>query len=381
MKPLEGLTVLDFSQFLAGPSAAMRLADLGARVIKVERPGAGDLCRRLYISNLKVESDSTLFHSINRNKDGYSANLKDPEDLRRVRTLIARSDVLIENFRPGVMERIGLDYNTVREINPRIVYGTVTGYGREGPWVAKPGQDLLLQALSGLAWLSGENEDGPVPMGLAVADLTTSAHLVQGILACLLRRATTGQGGWVEVSLLESILDLQFEVITTHLNDGGKAPERSSVHNGHAYVSAPYGIYPTSNGHIAIAMGSIPQLGQILGCPALEEFSNPDTWFTDRDIIKSILRDHLSEDTTEHWLGLMEPMDIWCAEVMSWEQLRNSEAYKILRMEQEVVCPNGTKLPTLRCPIRIDGERFLSDKGAPAIGQHNEIIAQEFNLA
>jgi crotonobetainyl-CoA:carnitine CoA-transferase CaiB-like acyl-CoA transferase len=218
-------------------------------------------------------------------------------------------------------------------------------------------------------------------MGLAVADLTTSAHLVQGILACLLRRATTGQGGWVEVSLLESILDLQFEVITTHLNDGGKAPERSSVHNGHAYVSAPYGIYPTSNGHIAIAMGSIPQLGQILGCPALEEFSNPDTWFTDRDIIKSILRDHLSEDTTEHWLGLMEPMDIWCAEVMSWEQLRNSEAYKILRMEQEVVCPNGTKLPTLRCPIRIDGERFLSDKGAPAIGQHNEIIAQEFNLA
>ena len=221
MKPLQDLIVLDFSQFLAGPAAAMRLADLGARVIKIERPIGGDICRQLYISNLGVEGDSTLFHSINRNKEGFAADLKNPLDLALVRQLIAKADVLIENFRPGVMEKLGLDFASVTELNPRLVYGTVTGYGSNGPWVGKPGQDLLVQSMSGLAWLSGNDCEPPVPMGIAVADLTASAHLVEGILACLVRRGVTGAGGRVEVSLLESILDLQFEVITTHLNDGG----------------------------------------------------------------------------------------------------------------------------------------------------------------
>lgn len=195
MKPLEGLLVLDFSQFLAGPAAAMRLADLGARVIKIERPQGGDICRQLYISNLGVEGDSTLFHSINRHKEGFAADLKNPDDLARIRQLIGQADVLIENFRPGVMKKLGLDWDAVREINPRLVYGTVTGYGPTGPWVGKPGQDLLAQSMSGLAWLSGDEAHGPVPMGLAVADLTASAHLVQGVLACLVRRGITGAGG------------------------------------------------------------------------------------------------------------------------------------------------------------------------------------------
>ncbi|MEX1118914.1 MAG: CaiB/BaiF CoA-transferase family protein, partial [Terrimicrobiaceae bacterium] len=222
MKPLDGLLVLDFSQFLAGPAAAMRLADLGARVIKVERPQGGDICRQLYITNLGVEGDSTLFHSINRNKEGFAADLKNPDDLEAVRKLLARADVLIENFRPGVMAKLGLDYESVQKINPRLVYGTVTGYGTEGPWKTKPGQDLLAQSMSGLCWLSGNADDPPTPMGIAVADLTASAHLVQGILACLVRRGLTGQGGRVEVSLMESVLDLKFEVLTTHLNDGGQ---------------------------------------------------------------------------------------------------------------------------------------------------------------
>lgn len=381
MKPLKGLTVLDFSQFLAGPSAATRLADLGARVIKVERPGSGDLCRQLYISNLKIEDDSTLFHSINRNKEGYSANLKDPEDLRKVQMLICKADVLIENFRPGVMERIGLDYETVKAINPTLVYGTVTGYGDKGPWAFKAGQDLLAQAMSGLTWLSGDKQDDPIPMGLAVADLTTSAHLVQGILACLLRRATTGKGGRVEVSLLESILDLQFEVITTHLNDGGQAPQRSAVHNGHAYVGAPYGIYPTSDGHIAIAMGSIPHIAKIISCPALAAYTESADAFSKRDTIKGILKDHLSTQSTRHWLDLLEPEDIWCADVLTWKRLRESEGYKALDMEQIVHCPKGSPMPTLRCPIRIDGDIYKSPKGAPSIGQHNEKIESEFGLS
>jgi crotonobetainyl-CoA:carnitine CoA-transferase CaiB-like acyl-CoA transferase len=380
MKPLENLVVLDFSQFLAGPAAAMRLADLGARVIKIERPGTGDICRQLYISNLGVEGDSTLFHSINRNKQGYAADLKNPADLDKVLRLIARADVLIENFRPGVMEKLGLDYGSVEALNPRLVYGTVTGYGTKGPWVGKPGQDLLAQSMSGLAWLSGDHEEGPVPMGLAVADLAASAHLVQGILACLVRRGVTGAGGRVEVSLLESILDLQFEVITTHLNDGYCEPRRSSVRNAHAYLGAPYGIYATADGHLALAMGSIPVLGELLECPALLAYQERQSWFDRRDEIKGILRDHLSTRDTAHWLAILEPADIWCADVMSWSRLRQTEGYQALDMEQEIRCPAGTPLQTLRCPIRIDGGVYKSPVGAPAIGQHTSGIDAEFML-
>jgi CoA:oxalate CoA-transferase len=380
MKPLENLVVLDFSQFLAGPAAAMRLADLGARVIKIERPGTGDICRQLYISNLGVEGDSTLFHSINRNKQGYAANLKDPADLEKIRHLIKKADVLVENFRPGVMDKLGLGYEAVKALNPRLVYATVTGYGSEGPWVGKPGQDLLAQSMSGLTWLSGDKDAGPVPMGLAVADLTASAHLVQGILACLVRRGVTGEGGRVEVSLLESILDLQFEVITTHLNDGGKPPQRSAVKNAHAYLGAPYGIYATADGHLALAMGSIPVLGELLECPALLAYQDRQSWFDRRDEIKAILRDHLATRPTAAWLAVLEPADIWCAEILGWEALRRTEGYRVLDMEQEVLCPGGTPLQTLRCPIHIDGAISKSPVGAPAIGQHSAAIDAEFAL-
>ena len=179
---------------------------------------------------------------------------------------------------------------------------------------------------------------------------------------------------------MESILDLQFEVITTHLNDGGQPPRRSAVSNGHAYLGAPYGIYASSDGYLALAMGAVPTLGELLGCPALLEFTDKTSWFTRRDEIKGILRDHLKNQTTSHWLGILEPADIWCAEVMSWQKLRQTDGYRALDMEQEVLCPAGTPLPTLRCPIRIDGEVYKSPKGAPSIGQHTANISAEFAL-
>ena len=380
MKPLTDLVVLDFSQFLAGPAAATRLADLGARVIKVERPDTGDICRQLYISDLGIEGDSTLFHSINRNKEGFSADLKNPDDLEAVRKLVARADVLVENFRPGVMAKLGLDFETLRALNPRLVYGSVTGYGTTGPLTRKPGQDLLAQAMSGLCWLSGDGDGAPVPMGLAVADLTASAHLVEGILACLVRRGISGAGGHVEVSLMESILDLQFEVLTTHLNDGGREPERSAEGNAHAYLGAPYGVYPTADGWLALAMGAVPKLGELIGCEALLEYTDPKEWFSHRDTIKAELREHLRTRTTAHWLSVLEPADIWCAEVMTWGQLRETEGYRALDMEQTVYCPEGTPMPTLRCPIRIDGEIYKDPRGAPSIGGENAALRKEFGL-
>ena len=289
MKPLEGLLVLDLSQFLAGPAASLRLADLGARVVKVERPDGGDLCRQLYISNLELDGDSTLFHSINRNKESFAVDLKNPKERERFWLLLQRADVMIHNFRPGVIEKLGLDYATVSARNPRLVYGEVSGYGKGGPWRNKPGQDLLVQSLSGLPWLNGDADQPPVPFGLAVADLYAGAHLAQGILACLVRRGTTGRGGRVEISLLESVLDFQFEVLTTYLNDGGKLPQRSAINNAHAYLGAPYGIYGTKDGYLALAMGSLMELAKLLACPALLAYSDPHSLFTQRDEIKQIL--------------------------------------------------------------------------------------------
>ena len=378
--PLAGLLVVDMSQFLSGPSAGLRLADLGADVIKVERPDKGDLCRHLYISNLELDGDSTLFHTINRNKRSYAADLKNPADLEKVRQLIARADVLIQNFRPGVMENIGLDYESVRKINPRIVYGIITGYGTEGPWVGLPGQDLLVQSRSGLVWLNGDASQGPVPFGLAVADMLAGAHLVQGLLAALLRRGVTGQGGLVEASLLESTLDFQFEVLSTYLNDGHQSPSRSTINNAHAYLGAPYGIYRTQDGHLALAMGSVTRLGELLECDALAAFSDPKSWFERRDEIKHVLVEHLATRTTQAWLAKLEPADYWCAPVMDWNELLEHDGFKVLDFLQDVVRDNGASMVTTRCPIRIDGKVLKARRGSPKIGEHNALIDAEFTL-
>lgn len=378
MKPLDGLVVLDFSQYLSGPSAALRLADLGARVIKIERPGTGDACRQLNLNNLHLDGDSLLFHTINRNKESYQANLKDAADLAKVKKLIQHADVMIENFRPGTMQKIGLGYEEVKRLNPKIVYGSITGYGTEGPWKDKPGQDLLVQARSGLTYLNGNADQPPVPFGLAIADLYTGAHLVQGLLACLVRRGRTGVGGLVEVSLLESMLDFQFEVLTTHLNDGGQLPVRSAVNNAHAYLAAPYGIYQTQDGYLALAMGSILRLGELLSCPALATYTDPKTWFTQRDEIKLILVNHLQSQSTQHWLNQLEPADYWCADVWSWDQLFASEAFASLDMLQSITRPGTSPLTMTRCPIRIHGEQLTSTKWAPRIGEDNDNIDEEW---
>jgi CoA:oxalate CoA-transferase len=376
--PLAGLLVLDFSQFLAGPSATLRLADMGATVIKIERPVTGDSCRQLYISDLQIDGDSTLFHTINRNKRSYAADLKSPGDLRAIRHLVTKADVMVENFRPGVMRRIGLDYGVVRTLNPRLIYGSVTGYGPEGPWVDFPGQDLLAQSLSGLVWLSGDRDQGPVPTGLAIADILTGAHLVQGLLAALIQRGNTNKGTLVEVSLLESIVDFQFEVLTTYLNDGGRAPQRSSVNNAHAYLGAPYGIYATADGHLAVAMGSLTTLAQALDCPALNGFDQAQNAFAKRDEIKAVLASHLSQQSTAHWLERLRAVDYWCAPVLHWHELLEHEAFRSLDMLQTVRRDRGGEIRTTRCPIRFDRARPESPLAAPRIGEHNDWVNQTF---
>ncbi len=379
--PLAGLTVLDLSQFLSGPYAALRLMDLGARVIKVERPDGGDLCRRLYLSDTEIGGDSTLFHAINRNKESLALDLKKPEDLAALKQLVARADVLIQNFRPGVIDRLGLDYAQARMINPRIVYASITGYGEHGPWVDRPGQDLLAQARSGVMWLTGDEDQGPVPMGLAVADMLAGADIAQGILAALVRRGVTGQGAHVQTSLLEALVDLQFEVLTTHLNDGGRLPKRANFRSAHAYLSAPYGVYAASDGHIAIAMTPISKLMELMRIDALAPYAgDPQSWFTERDAIKRVIAQRVAQHGVEHWLAILEPADIWCAKVLDWPELLQSEGFRALDMLQTVERDDGVRIRTTRSPLSINGERPPVSRAAPRIGEHNARIRAEFGL-
>jgi len=375
-RPLHGLTVLDFSQFLSGPLCSLRLADLGARVIKVERPGVGDLCRNLYISDTDIDGDNSLFHAINRNKESITADMRDPVEKKRLRELIKSADVMIQNFRPGVIERHGFGYEDVKKINPKIVYGSISGYGEEGPWKDLPGQDLLAQARSGLLWLTGTQKDAPMPMGLAVADMMAGNALAQGILAALVGRGIHGRGALIETSLFEAMIDFQFEVLTTHLNDGQRLPQRSAINAAHAYLGAPYGVYETADGYLALAMTpSLQTLCELLNVDGLEAFyNNTKTLMTERDKIKSVLAARIKTEKTASWLAVLQPADIWCAEVLDWAQMRETEAYAILDMEQQITRNGTVNLAGLRAPIRVNGATLKSNIAAPALGQHNSTI-------
>ncbi|MFK0162070.1 CaiB/BaiF CoA transferase family protein [Rhizobium sp. NPDC090279] len=378
--PLAGLVVVDMSQFLSGPYCTLRLMDLGARVIKIERPGGGDLSRGLYLSDHE-SGDSTIFHAINRSKESLAIDLKNDRDMSALRRLISKADVLVQNFRPGVIERLGLDYEAAAKLNPRLVYCSISGYGEEGPWVSRPGQDLLAQSRSGVMWLNGDEGQGPVPFGLAIGDMLAGAAAAQGILAALVRRGVTGEGGLVETSLLEALIDLQVEVLSVHMNSGHTLPERSHVRSAHAYLSAPYGVYPAADGYLAIAMTPISKLADLLSMAELAPYrDDPKSWLTSRDEIKALIAARIATGNVDDWLAILEPADIWCARVLNWPELLGSEGFRVLDMLQTVGRDDGVNLNTTRSPIRIDGQRPKFERAAPHVGEHNVALWEEFDL-
>ena len=381
-RPLAGLLVVDFSQFLSGPLCGLKLADLGARVIKIERPGTGDLCRHIYLTDTEIDGDNSLFHAINRNKESFAADLKNPVDRARLQALVAKADVMLQNFRPGVIERQGFAYEDVIKYNPNIIYGSITGYGDTGPWRDLPGQDLLAQARSGLLWLTGSKDHAPTPMGLAVADMMAGNALAQGVLAALVGRGLHGKGCRVDTSLLEAMLDFQFEVLTTHLNDGGRVPERSRVNSAHAYLGAPYGVYQTSDGYLAIAMTpSLETLAKLMDIKGLEPYyDSTSDMMQHRDTIKTIIAAQVKTRGTAAWLSVLQPADIRCSEVLDWPELLASDAFNELDFIQTISRNQAVELQTLRSPLRLNGETLKSGRAAPTLGQHTQEITEEMSL-
>ncbi|MDP6952036.1 MAG: CaiB/BaiF CoA-transferase family protein [Alphaproteobacteria bacterium] len=378
--PLDGLLVLDFAQFLSGPLCGLRLADLGARVIKIERPSTGDLGRHLYLSDKAAGAHNSLFQAIDRNKESFAVDLKNEHDREQVFGLIAEADVLIQNFRPGVFDRLGFSYDVVSKINPRLIYASVTGYGSDGPWVDLPGQDLLAQARSGVMWLNGNRSDVPQAVGLSVGDMLAGHGLIEGILAKLVQRGVTGKGGQVETSLLECLVDFQFEVLTSHLNNGGQGPVREPEYGAHAYLPAPYGVFATADGFIAIAMAPVDKLMALLTMEDAAIFADPSLAFSERGRILNCLGARISEATTQHWLSVLQPHDIWCAEVLGWNELLDSDGFRNLDFIQEIDADGAAPIKTTRMPVRIDRQILTSRRPAPCIGEHTDSIRHEFGI-
>ncbi len=355
--PLQGVRVVDFSQFLSGPYCSLRLLDLGADVLKVENPDGGDLTRRIYLSGTRIGEDSTLFHAINRGKRSVVQDLKSHDGREAALSLIREADVVIQNFRPGVIERLGLGYDAARKINSMVVYGSISGYGPDGPWSTLPGQDLLAQARSGVMWLSGDRAAGPVPIGVPVADIMAGAHLAQGILAALFRRERHGRGGLVETSLLEAMVDLQFEFLTTYLNNGREAPRRLVSGSAHGYQPAPYGLYETSDGHVALAMGDLRALADALNDSAIKEILNggkSDPGFECRDEIRNVVAERLGSKKTEDVVEHLCSRGVWCAKVLTWDELLASASFKALELVH--TCEDG-QTHLVKSPVRFDGLR------------------------
>lgn len=370
MKPLSGYTILDFTQYLAGPFASLRLSDLGATVIKVENPNGGDAYRTKEGPALTLDGSNGGFCFVNRDKHSVAIDLKNPSMRSDLERLIAQSNAMVINFRPVVTKRLGLDYETVKAINPSIVYGEITGYGQGHSWSDKPGQDLLVQCATGSCFLNGSGPE-PIPFGVSVADEFSGMYLAQGVLAGLYKQAMTGEGCKVETSLAESMLDIQFEMFGAYLNDGCKPVPRGKVNGANIVLGAPYGLYQTQDGYLALAMTPILNLGRLLGCDALAQYTDPSDLFDKQDEIKQHLQDHLRPQTTDYWLSILESADIWCAPVYNWDELMETEGFVNLDMLQTISLGDGSQFETTRCPITIDGDYLKSESPVPQVGQHN----------
>ena len=284
---LQGIRVVSFNHFLLGPMGIQALADLGADVIAVETPEGG--WQRHWSSGIWCDGQSMLQLCANRNKRSIALDLKSLKGKEIALKLVDTADVVAENFRPGVMEKLGFGHETLKARKPDLIYASASGYGPDGPYAERPGQDLLAQALFGMMAITGQAENGPRPAGVSVIDHHGAALFALGVLAALVRRGRTGQGCRVDASLMQSALDLQAESLVAWLN----APDRPKKVNAHKHVAgwyygAPYGVYPTADGHIALSLIPLADLADAVGEPRLATFTEADS-FTRQDQIGDLV--------------------------------------------------------------------------------------------
>ena len=367
--PLGHIRVLDFTALVQGPMATQLLGDLGADVIKLERSG-GEWMRFWGIGNGRTHGEMDSFLAFNRNKRSVAVDLKEPAVRERILELAADADVVVENFRPGVMDRLGLGYDDFRAVNPQIIYASSSGYGQSGPYAKRPGQDLLIQALSGLMFLSGRAGEPPTSCGIGITDQYTALHIAIAVLAALVHRAETGVGQSIEVDLFSCTVAMQQQELTYYLNQG-TLPDRPKENFGSIWASAPFGIYATANGHIAIAMTPCPILAEALELSWLAEFDTLDRMFEAREEIYARLSEHFLTGPSEAWIEALLAHDVWCAPVQTYGQLADDPqvVHNGLFWDVPVGDGEGT-FRTPGSPITFSATPTAIRHGVPRAGQH-----------
>jgi crotonobetainyl-CoA:carnitine CoA-transferase CaiB-like acyl-CoA transferase len=369
--PLSGIRVLDFTALLQGPYATQILGDLGADVVKVEKQ-EGEWMRHWGIFMARTLGETDAFLALNRNKRSVQVNPRDSEDYERILELADRADVVVENFRPGVMDRLGLGYEILHERNPRLIYAASSGYGQSGPYVERPGQDFLIQALTGAMWLNGRRSDPPSATGIAVADQFTGLHLVIGILAALQNRHRTGKGQRVDVDLMSCMMAAQQQELTVFLNHG-KPFERPEENIGHPGLTAPAGTYATKDGYIVIAMFPCPKLGEILQLAWLAEYDTNDKMMEARDVVYRKLSAHFASQPSAYWLDLLSAHDVWCAPVQRYADLEYDPQIAHKKLIWEIpYADSGATYRTVGSPFTFSETPARVRCGAPRLGQHTQ---------
>ena len=373
---LAGIRILAFTQFLLGPAACQYLADMGADVIKIEPPGRGAWERTWAGTDLYLNGVSSFYLLGNRNLRSVTLNLKSPRGVEVALKLADRADVIIENYRPGVMDRIGLGYEAVRARNPRIVYGCGSGYGSDGPYRHLPGQDLLIQAISGLGANTGTETTGPMVAAAAVVDQHSAALLAMGLLGALLERERTGEGQRVELVMMHAALDLQLEPVVYHLN--GVALRRPRAPLADTFHAAPYGFYATADGHVAISLTPISVLSSVLGDPPeLKPYLDPELAFTKRDEIRDALDPFFRQRTTAEWIGVLRAHEVWCAPVNDLSATFADPAVQHMDAVLEFDHPRAGHVRVLKHPVRYSSGEAALRRVPAELGEHTDEVLNE----
>jgi crotonobetainyl-CoA:carnitine CoA-transferase CaiB-like acyl-CoA transferase len=374
---LEGIKVLDFSQLLQGPYASQMLGDLGADIIKVERYGQGDIYRGMTFQNRWIAGDeSPCFMAWNRNKRSIALDVKKTEGKEIIFKLIKQADIILENFRPGVMERLGFGYEDCKKVNPAIIYCSASGWGSDGPYLKRPGQDLLVQSVSGAVMTSGKKSDGAVALGTALCDQVNALNCVYAMLAALYYRERTGKGQEIKTNLLSSAIAFQMQDFFTIHNMGVvfERPESGIAHPGNP---APFGTYLTKNGYIAIAMNPFDKLVQALGDDSLLQYNDPQVLFDKRDEVFYHIQEITATKTTEEWLSVMLDLDLWVAQVNDQAAVAGDPQVIHNQTFVEIEHPKAGKLTVTNIPFTMSETPGTIKRPSPLIGQHGpEILAE-----
>ncbi|HEX2097487.1 MAG TPA: CoA transferase [Rubrobacteraceae bacterium] len=371
MLPLEGVRVLDLSRVLAGPYATMMLADLGADVLKIEHPERGDDTR--HWGPPFAGGESAYFLSVNRNKRSAGVNLKDPEGLEKVKKLATNADVVIENMRRGALEKLGLGYEALKELNPGIVYCSITGFG-PGPDEDRPGYDFLVQARGGIMGITGFPDGEPTKVGVAIADMVCGLQAAMAVLAILHRRSATGDGARIEVPLFESQLSWLANRAQEYLVSG---EDVGRLGNAHPSI-VPYQTFDASDKKLALAVGNDAQfknLCQAVGRPELagnERFAeNPDR-VANREELVTILEEEFRKKTADEWVEEIRRAGVPCGPVNPLADVFSDGHVLGSGMLRDVKHPVAGTLEMLASPILVDGERLPIRRPPPTLGQHTE---------